>query len=74
VGLQLRAYVGVTDFEWFTYLSKLPGIDEVNFWQSGGRQHFRTLIPGEPFLFKLPCPRHYIVGGDSNIERLRDRT
>ena len=59
----LKAFVGVTDFEWFTYLSSLPGIDEVNFWQPGGKQRFRTLSPGEPFLFKLHSPRDYIVGG-----------
>ena len=59
----LKAFVGVTDFEWFTYLSSLPGIDEVNFWQPGGHQVFRTLSPNEPFLFKLHRPRDYIVGG-----------
>lgn len=59
----MKAFVGVTDFEWFTYLSSQPGIDEVNFWQPGGKQHFRTLSPGEPFLFKLHSPRDFIVGG-----------
>jgi putative restriction endonuclease len=59
----LRAFVGITDFDWFKYLSGLPGIDEVNFWQPGGRQHFRTLSPSEPFFFKLPYPHHRIVGG-----------
>jgi putative restriction endonuclease len=59
----LKAYVGVTDFEWFTYLSGLSEIDEVNFWQPGGSQRFKSLSPGEPFLFKLHSPRDYIVGG-----------
>jgi putative restriction endonuclease len=59
----LKAFVGITDFEWFTYLSELPEIDEVNFWQPGGHQVFRTLSPNEPFLFKLHSPRDYIVGG-----------
>ena len=63
MGLQLKAFVGVTDNEWFAFLSNLPEIDEVNFWQPGGRQHFRTLSPGEPFLFKLRSPRDFIVGG-----------
>jgi len=27
------AYVGITDWEWFSQLRKLEGIDEVNFWQ-----------------------------------------
>jgi len=59
----LKAFVGITDFDWYTFLSAIPEIDEVNFWQPGGRQHFRTLSPGEPFLFKLHSPRDYIVGG-----------
>jgi len=27
------ASIGVTDHEWFGFLSQQPGIDEVNFWQ-----------------------------------------
>jgi hypothetical protein len=27
------AYVGITDWEWFSQLRNLEGIDEVNFWQ-----------------------------------------
>jgi len=41
----------------------LPGIDEVNFWQPGGRTNFQALRPGELFLFKLHAPRNFIVGG-----------
>jgi putative restriction endonuclease len=63
MGLHLKAFVGITDFEWFNYLSSLSGIDEVNFWQPGGHQVFRTLRPNESFLFKLHSPRDYIVGG-----------
>jgi putative restriction endonuclease len=63
LGELLKAFVGVTDFNWFTFLCALPEIDEVNFWQPGGKQRFRTLSTGEPFLFKLPYPQHYIVGG-----------
>jgi putative restriction endonuclease len=59
----LKSFVGVTDFEWFSYLSSRPGIDELNFWQPGGKQYFRSLNPSEPFLFKLPYPHHRIVGG-----------
>lgn len=59
----MRAFVGITDFEWFTYLSSLPEIDEVNFWQPSGHHLFRALNPGEPFLFKLHSPLNFIVGG-----------
>ncbi|MGA2468998.1 MAG: HNH endonuclease [Thermodesulfobacteriota bacterium] len=59
----MKAFVGITDFDWFKYLSELPQIDEVNFWQPSGHQVFRTLSPNKPFLFKLHSPRDYIVGG-----------
>ena len=59
----MKAFVGVTDFDWFAFLSGLPQIDEVNFWQPGGSHRFQRLSPGEPFLFKLHSPRDYIVGG-----------
>lgn len=59
----MKAYIGVTDNDWFAFLSKLPGIDEVNFWQPGGGHLFRVLSPGEPFLFKLHRPEDFIAGG-----------
>lgn len=59
----VQAYVGITDYEWFRYLSGTRRVDEVNFWQPGGRRTFRALQPGELFLFKLHAPRHAIVGG-----------
>ena len=49
--------------EWFRYLSALPSVEEVNFWQPGGRTNFKALQPGELFLFKLHAPRNFIVGG-----------
>jgi hypothetical protein len=30
-GTQMKAFVGVTDFDWFTLLSVQASIDEVNF-------------------------------------------
>jgi putative restriction endonuclease len=59
----IRAFVGVTDWDWFDLLSKIPGIDEVNFWQPGGNRRFSALVPGELFLFKLHSPANFIVGG-----------
>ena len=29
----MNGFVGVTDNDWFAFLSQQPGIDEVNFWQ-----------------------------------------
>ena len=59
----MKSYVGVTDFEWYTLLSNLSQVDEVNFWQPSGNRQFQALQPGELFLFKLHSPFNYIVGG-----------
>lgn len=56
-------YVGITDYDWFKFLSALPEVAEVNFWQPGGKTNFRALEPGELFLFKLHAPRNFIGGG-----------
>jgi putative restriction endonuclease len=59
----VRFFVGITDHDWFDFLSRMDGLDEVNFWQPSGQQQFRALQIGEPFLFKLHSPDDYIVGG-----------
>jgi len=59
----VNLYVGITDYEWFHFLSALSSVDEVNFWQPGGKTNLRALQPGELFLFKLHAPRNFIVGG-----------
>jgi putative restriction endonuclease len=60
----LKAFVAVTDRDWFDFLSTAPGVDEVNFWQprAGGGQ-FRALHRGELLLFKLKAPYNAIAGG-----------
>jgi len=59
----VRAWVAVTDKDWYRFLSQRPHLDEVNFWQPGGSRVFGALSPGEPFLFKLHHPDNAIVGG-----------
>lgn len=59
----MKAYVAVTDSDWFDFLSRQPGIDEVNFWKPGGTGGFNVLALGAPLLFKLHWPDNYIVGG-----------
>lgn len=59
----VRFYVGITDFDWFTYLGGTGPLDEVNFWRPSAGQGFKALDPGGPFLFKLHSPRNFIVGG-----------
>jgi len=59
----MKIYVGITDSEWYDYLSNLPEIDEVNFWRPSAESTFKALQPGELFLFKLHSPRDFIAGG-----------
>jgi len=59
----IKIFVGVTDLDWFKFLSRRSNIEEANFWQPGGRSEFRALHPGELFLFKLHSPNNFIVGG-----------
>ncbi len=58
----MKLWIGVTDQEWFDYLTRLSP-DEVNFWQPSGARTFGVLQPGEPFLFKLHSPNNFVVGG-----------
>ena len=59
----MKLFVGVTDFDWYTYLSSIENIDEVNFWQPSGDASFKALESGELFLFKLHSPKNFIAGG-----------
>ena len=69
----MRAYVGVTDNNWYRFLADRPGVTEVNFWQPSGAREFRVLAPGEPFFFKSHYPHNKLVGGGffSDSARLR---
>jgi putative restriction endonuclease len=59
----VKAFVAVTDNDWFEFLRQRPELTEVNFWQPSGRHQFRALDPGQPLLFKLHYPQNFIVGG-----------
>jgi len=39
----MKGFVGVTDNNWFAFLSQQPDIDEVNFWQPSGIILLRTI-------------------------------
>lgn len=58
----MKYWVGVTDKNWFDFLSQRKP-DEVNFWQPSARPLARVLTPGTPFLFKLHSPHNCVVGG-----------
>ena len=57
----MKFYVGVTDTNWFEYLSSINP-DEVNFWNPGGRA-FKAIDTGDLFLFKNKYPDNAIIGG-----------
>lgn len=57
----MRAYVGVTDANWASFLASRPALTEVNFWKPGG-QGFKALAIGEPFAFKTHYPHNQVVG------------
>jgi putative restriction endonuclease len=59
----VKAFVAVTDEDWFRFLSSLAEVDEVNFWQPSGGRVLRALQSGEPLLFKLHAPFNAIAGG-----------
>ena len=60
--MNMRFYVGVTDYDWFRYLRSLdPPPEDINFWQPSARQPAK-LERGEPFLFRLHAPYNKIAG------------
>jgi putative restriction endonuclease len=66
----MRLYVGVTDSDWFEFLSSRPNVDEVNFWQPSP-QNLPRLALGDMFLFKLKSPHNAIAGGGYFLRALQ---
>jgi putative restriction endonuclease len=60
-----QPFIAVTDPEWYDYLSRLRDgrnrVDEVNFWNPGGRP-LKELGSGEPVFLRLKHPRNAIAG------------
>lgn len=67
----MKFYLGVTDNKWYRFLRE-KGPEEVNFWQPGEQSVFKSLQPGDIFLFKLKSPLNAIggLGFFSNHTRL----
>jgi len=57
----MKFYLGVTDNNWYRYLSGISP-EDANFWQPGGKAGFNVLKIGAPFLFKLKYPVNAIGG------------
>lgn len=58
----MKAFVAVTDNDWFEFLASQEGLDEVNFWTPSGKP-LTSFEVGEPVLFKLHAPLNVIAGG-----------
>lgn len=63
----MKFWLGVTDNDWFDFLSRAD-VDEVNFWQPSGTAPFVRLESGAPFLFKLKRPYNHIAGGGTFVK------
>jgi putative restriction endonuclease len=57
----MKFHIGVTDNDWFSFLSKRKN-EDVNFWQPSGNTRFKAITQGAPFLFKLKSPNNAIAG------------
>jgi len=57
----MKFYLGVTDNNWYRFLSN-QNREDINFWKPGGKRTFKSLTAGEPFLFKLKSPINAIGG------------
>jgi len=55
----VNGWIGDTDDEWFAFLARRPGIEEVGFWRAGGKTVFEAPMPGETFRFKPCAPQNY---------------
>jgi putative restriction endonuclease len=58
----MKLWVGITDFNWFSFHASKQNVEEVNFWSPSPKVGFRALPFAGPFLFKLKG-RPYIGGG-----------
>ncbi len=62
----MKAFVAITDNDWFAFLAARPHLEEVNFWTPSGKR-LADLQIGQPVLFKLHSTRNerlnFIVGG-----------
>jgi putative restriction endonuclease len=61
--MPVNVYLYPTDPNWYSFLSRQPELDEVNFWRPGGEQRFNQLRPGDLLLFRLRSPDNAIAGG-----------
>ena len=63
----MDAFVALTDREWFDRLSRMDGVDEVNFWSPHTRK-LKNFSRGEPVLFKLKANEGRAIAGGGFFE------
>lgn len=61
-----KCYLGVTNYDWFSFLQAQQVLD-VNFWKPSNKL-FKALQPGELFLFKIKSPYNKIGGGGNFVD------
>jgi len=59
----MRAYVGVTDAQWYRQLADRPPGGQVKFSRPAGGRRFAAIAPGEPVFFETHHRHNRIVGG-----------
>lgn len=57
----MKFWLGITDPGWVNFLSKQPGLEDVNFWRPGNMA-FKAIPQGAPFVFKMKGKVNKIVG------------
>lgn len=64
----MKLYVGKTDHDWFEHVKRARPV-EVNFWRPKDTRKFRSLAPGDLFLFKLHKEHGGLVVGGGYFMR-----
>jgi hypothetical protein len=41
-GEMVNLYIGIADYRWFQFLTSRSNLEEINFWQPGGRTNFKA--------------------------------
>lgn len=59
----MKAFLAITDSDWFAFLWHQAELAVVNFWQPSDARRFRALAPGQRVLFNLHAPHYAVSGG-----------
>jgi len=66
----MKGFVGITDNDWYAFLSQEPGIDEVNFWQQNSRRiRERQVLLHMPWQ-EAPCSPEQALSAQPKVPHL----